>query len=333
MTAYPNTVRFLMRRALVAVAAATLALSGCGGGAADSSSPDITQGSTYRVVDAGPGESGTVAQDLDASGRVVGSRAAGAFLWDEGDLLEFADRTFRAVNSGGDMVGDASGVAYLWQGERVVPIAYGTAWDISDTGIVVGEGVTGPGHLHAFLWKDGRTTDLGTLGGNWSVAYGVNAAGTAVGWAESADGRVNAFVWDGTVMSALPTLGGEWGMAYAINEVGAIAGYSATKSGDDHAFLADDHGCVSDLGTLGGHSIAFALDNVGRVVGESADPMGRTRAFLWQDGQMHDLNDFIPSDSGWTLVRATAINDAGQIAGEGTLNGEKRPFLLTPLAN
>jgi hypothetical protein len=48
------------------------------------------------------------------------------------------------------------------------------------------------------------------------------------------------------------------------------------------------------------------------------------------DGSMHDLNNLIPPGSGWELVEATAINDAGQIAGSGRLGGKMRAFLLTP---
>ncbi len=58
---------------------------------------------------------------------------------------------------------------------------------------------------------------------------------------------------------------------------------------------------------------------------------------------MHDLNSCIPSDSGWLLVQASGINDAGQIVGHGILNGGgdingggitnggHRAFLLNPV--
>jgi probable HAF family extracellular repeat protein len=35
---------------------------------------------------------------------------------------------------------------------------------------------------HAFLYRDGVLTDLGTLGGDVSVAYGINTLGQIVGW-------------------------------------------------------------------------------------------------------------------------------------------------------
>ena len=38
----------------------------------------------------------------------------------------------------------------------------------------------------------------------------------------------------------------------------------------------------------------------------------------------------IPAGTGWILGEATAIDDAGQIAGYGSLHGAERGFLLTP---
>jgi hypothetical protein len=44
---------------------------------------------------------------------------------------------------------------------------------------------------------------------------------------------------------------------------------------------------------------------------------------------MWDLNDLIPPDSGWNLMEAHDINDAGEIVGFGFHEGTFRPFALT----
>ena len=44
---------------------------------------------------------------------------------------------------------------------------------------------------------------------------------------------------------------------------------------------------------------------------------------------MADLNTRLPPGSGWVLESANAINVVGEIAGVGTINGERHAFLLT----
>jgi hypothetical protein len=46
---------------------------------------------------------------------------------------------------------------------------------------------------------------------------------------------------------------------------------------------------------------------------------------------MVDVNDLIDPLSGWELLDADDINDAGQIAGQGLIGGEYHAFLLTPI--
>jgi len=66
-------------------------------------------------------------------------------------------------------------------------------------------------------------------------------------------------------------------------------------------------------------SITRAINNRGQIVGDAmCVASGAAQdAFLWQDGVMHNLNDLDPSDSGWDFIKATDINDAGQIVGIG----------------
>ena len=53
---------------------------------------------------------------------------------------------------------------------------------------------------------------------------------------------------------------------------------------------------------------------------------------LYECGGMQNLNDLIDPSSGFYLVSATAINDSGQIVGEGyNAAGQNDAFLLTPV--
>ena len=205
----------------------------------------------------------------------------------------------------------------------------GVAADINNLGQVVG-GAGG----NAILYSDGQVTDLGSLGGS-SSAKAINDVGQVVGSSEiSPDGLRHAFLYSDGVLIDLGTLGGLISDARDINDAGQVVGDSyLSGSGYCHAFLYTD-GVMIDLGTLGGllTTVAHGINNHGQVVGTAS----HSRAFLWENGEMFDLNDFIPEDSGWEkLTEATDINDAGQVVGWGKLiDGEpfhKRAFLLTPV--
>ncbi|MCG3197698.1 MAG: hypothetical protein GHCLOJNM_02188 [bacterium] len=56
-----------------------------------------------------------------------------------------------------------------------------------------------------------------------------------------------------------------------------------------------------------------------------------TLAVLWKDGELIDLNDLIPLESGWIVEEALDINNSGQIAGSGKFEGKSRLFLMSPI--
>jgi probable HAF family extracellular repeat protein len=162
--------------------------------------------------------------------------------------------------------------------------------------------------------------NLGTLGGDYSVAKGINDAGQVVGYSPlSGHSQHHAFLYSDGVMRDLGTLGGFVSRAYAINNSGQVVGWSWPADPEfpyGHAFLYSD-GVMQDLGTLGGlSSEARDINNNGQVVGWATLPGDSTcQAFLYSDGVMINLNTFAPA--GWHLEEAMAINDLGQIVGWG----------------
>jgi probable HAF family extracellular repeat protein len=180
----------------------------------------------------------------------------------------------------------------------------------------------------------------------------------------------NAFLW--TPSSANGTSGSMINLgsfmspgdstAVAINGKGWVTGNAAVPlsqpvggiTGVDHAFLwkptyaNGTSGTMIDLGTLDpkangglGQSWGLAINGSGVVVGQS-NPTGatseyQTDAVIWQPGTngsytLSDLNSLIPTGTGWTLWRADAINDNGQIVVEATNSSLSGWYalLLTP---
>jgi len=316
--------------------------------------PTSAAAAVYSVVDLGSlGSPGCQAHGINSSGRVTGeaTTAAGqshAFVYSGGSLMDLGiagtTASGRAINASGQIAGyyyDRSYEAFLWDHGKVRDLGdlgggYAAAYGLSSLGHVCGSSFTKTNREHAFFWAGKRMIDLGTLGGGHSSARGINAADQVVGYAYLANGGFHAFVWSGGTMKDLGTLGGDYSSAYAINDARQIVGQASTPGNAAvHAALWGD-GSVQDLGDLGsGISAAFAMNSQGtEIVGNAEVPSTSVyvvyHAFVWSGGVMQDLNDLIPQGTGWELEEADGINDAGQIIGWGTRNGEVHGFLLQP---
>ncbi len=237
------------------------------------------------------------------------------------------------------------------------PRLVNNAYDINNSGQIVGGAATSAGNLHAFLYSDGVMTDLGTLGGSNSWGSAINDAGQVAGrsWI-TGDSAARAFLYSDGVMHNLGTLNAAThSVASGINSHGQVVGQSGNvflysdgvmhDLGPGQAYDINDNGMVvgstfdgiaafyndgtwHEIGTLGGRiSEAIAVNNHGQIVGYSqVDTSSIKHAFLYSDGVMYDLNSLIDASPGWPLEFAFAINDRGQITGDGG-------FLLTPTPN
>lgn len=311
---------------------------------------------SYSITDLGtlPDGSYSAAYGINASGEVVGQSGAGdgefhAFSYVGGSLTDLGTLGGEySLAAGVNRSGYAAGYSTLANGTyRAVLFAndartdlgtlggsYSTAAAINDGGQIAGSSYTSQNDEHAFLYSGNTISDLGTLGGSYSAANGINAAGTVVGYAYRADGNFHAFQYSGGTMTDLGTLGGSYSLALGINAAGAIVG-QAYLSGNvnAHAF-SYQNGKMTDLGALQEYSQADAINSqsvcVGKANVKSSSSTLVYHAVLFASGKVRDLNNLIPAHSGWILSEATAINDAGDIVGYGTINGSERGFILSP---
>src|SRR3989338_7854441 len=272
---------------------------------------ELAQIPEYTVINLGTlGGTESHARDINERGEVAGVSQSGdsgsyhAFLYSNGSLQDLG--TLNAEHS--------------------------EALGINDHGEVVGVIWNDDYSLyHAFRHSDGTMEDLGTLGGKYSIAFDVNNAGQVIGWSRIGDalGSNRAFLYENGVMRSLGRLqGGNNSEAFGIDSAGHVVGASTIFGfGRNRAFLYSD-GTMKNLGTLLCDSQAYGISDAGHIVGESTIA-SKIHAFLYLDGSMLDLNDLIDPSSKWRLNRATAINNAGQIVGNGiNPSGQKHGFLL-----
>src|SRR5215212_1900444 len=158
-------------------------------------------------------------------------------------------------------------------------------------------------------------TNIGTLGGNDSVALSINDFGEVVGYSTTADGEVHGFRYFREALFDLSTLGGKESYAYLITNSGILLGDSKTSDGILRPFVGAPNSSLLNLGD-DPHlfSSARGANNVGQVVGFRivTDEHGQfhKRAYLYTTNRTIDLGTF-----GGKQSDAIAINDAGEVLG------------------
>jgi probable HAF family extracellular repeat protein len=221
------------------------------------------------------------------------------------------DNDGRVVGEYFDTV-DSQWHGFLYDGS-IGDLGTGRARAVSDDGWIVGDDST------AFaLDPGGVRTDLGTLGGVGSVAYGVTIAGSVVGQSDVVTGADRAFLVrnPGAVMEDLGTLG-DYSIAHGINPNGLVVGESLVTDFDPHAepFVFDSSvpGAVMQV-MPGAYSAGSArgVNDQGHITGwisNDVDSWGD--AFVFDGLEAIKLGDI----TGKAYSIGTAINNSDQVVG------------------
>jgi probable HAF family extracellular repeat protein len=301
---------------------------------------------------AAAGSSGT---GINAAGAVVGQFANGGgshgFVYGAGGFLDLgtlggAGSAANGINDHGAVVGwadNGSGQrrAFLYDGGVMSDLgtlggAGSTAWAIDNSGTIIGSASTGQEELpyfqQAFRYAGGSMQGLGTLsGGLGSTAYAINAHGLIAGFSYEGPITVpeypsHATTFAGGAVTEIAPL--DNGLVFGINDAGQMVGRYGFTTGSRGFVFAN--GVATELGLLDpvfGSGQGTDINNLGQIVGASMVQIGEFQSgyhgvLYGLDGTPTDLNALIDPASGWEIVDAASINDAGQIAGTACKGGE-----------
>jgi probable HAF family extracellular repeat protein len=285
-----------------------------------------------------------------------------AYLWSSGTMQDLStlpgddSSVGYYVSDSGKVVGfsensqTGAGHGFLWtpKTQKMIDLGAlpgGNGFSIADAitskDVIVGAAGLSNGDVDAVLWTlNGGKYHIHNEGhfpqATNTSPYFINEQLKVVGVAyfHHAFTKYRGFLWSKTAgwmnLGTLP--GGKNSFADCINNPGTIVGMATSAKFPNGVAVYWNTSGIHKIGTLPGGTSSFAgfINDLGEVVGESVSGTD-SHAFIWdRKAGLRDLNNLIPSNSGWVLNHASSVNGVGQISGFGTINGANHGFLLTP---
>jgi probable HAF family extracellular repeat protein len=197
---------------------------------------------------------------------------------------------------------------------------------------------------HAFRWREGVMTDLGSLADGFnSLASSLNDRGWTIGFSQtgiidplSGSPQIRATLWIGPRIVDLGVLpGGSGSVGSTVNNAGQAVGISDNGVPDPFSFFGIgvqirtflwEKGELRDIGTLGGPDAAPAGNcsnqQPGVIVGASytsftpneSTGIPTQNPFLWHNGKMRDLGNL-----GGLVNFAQCANNRDEVIGKSSL--------------
>lgn len=225
-----------------------------------STQPFVWERGTLHHLPNLPGGVGETAEGISDSGQVVGkencaNRSLHAFLWQNGHMTDLGD--FAGIHS------TLLGTCLNNKGQVVAE-----TYTYTDE-----EHQSASGLRRAFLWQDGKTTEISALVGPDATVSKISDSADMIGVLHTSSKIQHAGYWSQGKRHDLGTLGGLWSLAYGLNNAGQVVGAAAMPGGKGHAFLSE-HGRMLDLNrlipshsgwVLGG---ATGINNKGQIIGD-----------------------------------------------------------------
>lgn len=201
------------------------------------------------------------------------------------------------------------------------PLGASAALSIGADRTVAGYELLGPAMPHATVFANGLLVDLGTLGGDASLAAGAASGGRVVGWARLPDATRHAFLYDTGNMLDLGTLGGLNSQAFAVNNAGTVVGSSwLADNGDEVPMMWTAAGGMVPLPVPQVHGgQAQCINDAGQIVGYVIDSIA-ARPFLYDHGTV----TILPILGGFAS-KAFGISRSGLVVGYSLTNDPDNP--------